>query len=202
MNPSSTNQTPPIMLRKPLVFSTLWALFLFCACQSNTAPAETAAQESPGTTLDKTSGQAFVKDDVSSPNILQVALDSEDHSTLVAAVQAADLENALVNAGPLTVFAPVNTAFDQLPEGTLDELLKPENKADLAHILKYHVTAATYTEALLRKFEALGQANGQDVAVEKKGEDIYVGGAKILASVRASNGIIHVVDAVMLPPNQ
>ncbi len=78
-------------------------------------------------------GQAFVDDNVSDPNILQVAIGSEPHSTLVAAVQAAQIEHVLVNAGPLTVFAPTNEAFDALPEGTVENLLKPENKGDLAN---------------------------------------------------------------------
>jgi len=152
--------------------------------------------------FDKTAGQAFVEDDVSNPNILQIAVKSEDHSTLVAAVQAADLENALVNAGPLMVFAPINEAFDKLPEGTVENLLKTENKNDLANILKFHVTPGNYSVDLIKKFKKLGQANDQNVAVEVKGEDVYVGGAKIIGSVKASNGIIHVVDAVMLPPSE
>ena len=78
-------------------------------------------------------------DDESAPNILQIANGSADHTTLVAAIEAAELENVLVNPGPLTVFAPVNAAFDALPEGTLDELLKPENKDQLIAVLTYHV---------------------------------------------------------------
>lgn len=175
-------------------------LVLTYAC--NTAPPAQEDTSGGDATLDKTSGQAFVEDDVSNPNILQIAVKSEDHSTLVAAVQAADLENALVNAGPLMVFAPVNDAFDALPEGTVDNLLKPENKDDLANILKFHVTPGKYSKDFLKKFKKLGQANDQNVAVEVKGEDVYVGGAKIVGSVEASNGIIHVVDAVMLPPSE
>ncbi|MDP2058203.1 MAG: fasciclin domain-containing protein, partial [Flavobacteriaceae bacterium] len=122
-----------------------------------------------------------------------------DHSTLVAAVQAATLENVLVNAGPLTVFAPTNEAFAKLPAGTVEDLLKPENKSALANILKYHVTPGNYSKEFLKKFKKLGQANNGSVEVEVKGDDIYVGGAKIIASIPASNGIIHVVDQVMLP---
>ena len=175
------------------------ALLLASAC--NTPPPGQQDQAS-GPSLDKTSGQAFVEDDVSNPNVLQIAIKSEDHSTLVAAVQAADLENALVNAGPLMVFAPVNAAFEKLPEGTVENLLKPENKEDLANILKYHVTPGNYDKEFLKKFKKLGQANDQSVAVEVEGDDVYVGGAKIVASVKASNGIIHVVDAVMIPPGE
>ena len=136
------------------------------------------------------------------PTVLKIAIDSPDHSTLVAAVQAADLENALVNAGPLMVFAPTNDAFAALPEGTVENLLKPENKNALANILKYHVTPGNYSKEFLKKFKKLGQANNQYVTVEVIGDDVFVGGAKILASAPAGNGIVHVVDKVILPPSE
>lgn len=158
--------------------------------------------EAPAQETSKKQGQAFLKDDESTPNVLNIAIGSPDHTTLVAAVQAAELENSLVNAGPLMVFAPTNTAFDELPEGTVDHLLKPENKAALANILKYHVTPGNYSKEFLKKFKKLGQANNQNVLVEVKGDDVYVGGAKIIASVRAGNGIVHVVDKVILPPSE
>ncbi len=153
----------------------------------------------------KEKGQAFIADDGSTPNVLQIAIGSPDHTTLVAAVQAADLENALVNAGPLMVFAPTNEAFAALPEGTVETLLKPENKNTLADILKYHVTPGNYSKDFLKTAfngKELGQANNQYVLVEVKGDDVYVGGAKILGSVKAGNGIVHVVDKVMLPPKK
>lgn len=180
-----------------LLFSAFLA-FLIMSCNNNTqqeAPAKQTATEE----VDKTKGQAFVKDDESTPNVLQIAIGSKDHSTLVAAVQAADLENALVNAGPLMVFAPTNDAFAALPEGTVDNLLKPENKAKLAFILKHHVTPGNYSKDFLKKFKKLGQASNENVKVEVKGDDVYVGGAKILASVPAGNGIVHVVDKVIIP---
>ncbi|MGC1631555.1 MAG: fasciclin domain-containing protein, partial [Gelidibacter sp.] len=111
------------------------------------------------------------------------------------------LENALVNAGPLMVFAPTNAAFNALPAGTVEELIKPENKEKLAYILKNHVTPGNYSKDFLKKFKKVGQASGESVAVEVKGDDVYVGGAKILASIPAGNGIIHVVDKVILPVN-
>ncbi len=150
----------------------------------------------------KKQGQAFLRDDEGTPNILQIAIGSPDHTTLVAAVQAAELENALVNAGPLMVFAPTDAAFAALPEGTVESLVKPENKNVLANILKYHVTPGNYSKEFLKKFKKLGQANNQDVLVEVKGDDVYVGGAKIIASVKAGNGIVHVIDKVMLPPTE
>ncbi|MDX1545134.1 MAG: fasciclin domain-containing protein, partial [Christiangramia sp.] len=125
-------------------------------------------------------GQAFVKDDVSEPTVLDIAIQSKDHKTLVAAVQAAELENALVNAGPLMVFAPTDEAFAALPEGTVEDLLKPENKDKLAFILKHHVTPGKYDKEFLKKFKKLGQASDLSIPVEVKGEDVYVGGAKIV----------------------
>ncbi len=174
----------------------LFALALGCKQEAKNNASEPMAD--PGD--QKEQGQAFVEDDESSPNVLQIAIGSPDHSTLVAAVQAADLENALVNAGPLMVFAPTNAAFDALPEGTVEDLLKPENKDALANILKHHVTPGNYSKDFLKKFKKLGQANDQNTTIEVKGEDVFVGGAKIIASVPASNGIVHVVDKVILPP--
>ncbi|MBY5959928.1 fasciclin domain-containing protein [Membranicola marinus] len=177
------------------------ALLFFTQCNNADQSGEEASRNTPSATLSKEQGQAFVEDDVSDPNVLQVAMQSKDHTTLVAAVQAADLENALVNAGPLMVFAPTNTAFDALPEGTVENLLKPENKDQLANILKYHVTPGNYSKDFLKKFKKVGQANNQNAPVEVKGDDVYVSGAKIIASIPASNGIVHVIDQVMLPPD-
>lgn len=187
------------MKKWKLIIPALALIFIASACNNVEDSPEEATTESP-TDADKSAGQAFIEDDVSNPNLLQVAIGSKDHTTLVAAVQAANLENVLVNAGPLMVFAPTNEAFANLPEGTVENLLKPENKADLANILKFHVTPGNYSKEFLKKFKKLGQANDQSVMVEVKGDDVFVGGAKIIASVATSNGIIHVVDAVMLPP--
>lgn len=182
---------------------TFWSAILIglaiMGCKSEPKDSTKPTNSNAGTEATKEQGQAFIQDDTSEPNILNIAVQSADHSTLVAAVQAADLENALVNAGPLMVFAPTNEAFDALPAGTVEDLLKPENKDALANILKFHVTPGNYDKEFLKKFKKLGQANDQNVQIEVKGEDVYVGGAKIIASVPASNGIIHVVDKVMLP---
>lgn len=148
-------------------------------------------------------GQASVEDDVSDKNILQVAMGSEAHTTLVAAVQAAGIEHVLVNAGPLTVFAPINEAFDALPSGTVENLLKPENKAQLATILTRHAAPGSYNlEALKRESEKgrkIYMATGDYLEVQVKGEEVTVGGAKVLATIQTSNGIINVVDKVILP---
>lgn len=184
-----------------LGFALLLALSM--GCKEKSQNTTTAAEPEESTTVvESNRGQAFIEDDGSTPNVLQIAIGSEDHTTLVAAVQAASLENALVNAGPLMVFAPTNAAFDALPEGTVEDLLKPENKDALANILKYHVTPGNYSKDFLKKFKKLGQANNQNVPVDVKGEDVFIGGAKIIGSVPAGNGIVHVVDKVILPPSQ
>ncbi|NOX17397.1 MAG: fasciclin domain-containing protein [Chlorobi bacterium] len=148
-------------------------------------------------------GQASYSDDVSAKNILQVAEGSKDHTTLVAAVQAAGIEHVLVNAGPLTVFAPTNAAFDALPEGTVETLLKPENKSKLAFILTNHAAPGSFNLKALKKEAKKGRkiytAAGDYLEVKVDGDDVYVGGAKVLASIQTSNGVIDVVDKVILP---
>lgn len=148
-------------------------------------------------------GQASVQDNVSDANALQVAKSLDDFKTLVVAIEAAGVQDALVNAGPLTVFAPVNGAFDKLPEGTVQELLKPENKAKLAYILTNHVAPANYPDAQLKKEAAKGRklymASGKYLTVEDKEDGLYVGGTKILKTVNVSNGWIHVIDNVLVP---
>jgi len=191
----------PTTILKSYILSFLMFGFLF-SCKNEPKKATSPTQDKAVTEEVENQGQAFIDDDGSTPNVLQIAIGSPDHTTLVAAVQAAELENVLVNAGPLMVFAPTNEAFDALPEGTVEDLLKPENKDALANILKYHVTAGNYSKEFLMKFKKLGQANDQSVAVEVVGDDVLVGGAKILASVPAGNGIVHVVDKVMLPPTE
>lgn len=176
---------------------------LICSCKNETKEDSTTstviATENEST---ERRGQAFIKDDESKPTVLSIAIGSKDHTTLVAAVQAAQLENALVNAGPLMVFAPTNEAFAALPEGTVENLLKPENKDALANILKYHVTPGNYSKDFLKKFKKLGQANNDYVKVEVVDGEPMIGGAKILASIKAGNGIVHVIDKVLLPPTE
>tara|TARA_R110001632_G_scaffold232170_2_gene372277 strand:+ start:2405 stop:2983 length:579 start_codon:yes stop_codon:yes gene_type:complete len=181
------------------VIPLLVLLMAFFSCKNEATVDNTAAQITQNEKPESQKGQAFIDDESSTLNVLQIAIKSPDHTTLVAAVQAAGLENVLVNAGPLMVFAPTNEAFAALPEGTVDDLLKPENKEKLAAILKHHVTAGNYDKDFLKNFKKLGQADDTNATVEVKGDDVYVGGAKILASVKAGNGIVHVVDKVILP---
>lgn len=172
---------------------------LFCSCKDANKDDTTTSSEVKTET--ERTGQAFIEDD-GSTTVLSIAIGSKDHTTLVAAVQAAQLENALVNAGPLMVFAPTNEAFAALPEGTVENLLKPENKDALANILKYHVTPGNYSKDFLKKFKKLGQANNGYVKVEVVDGEPIIGGAKILASIKAGNGIVHVIDKVLLPPTE
>ena len=111
------------------------------------------------------------------------------------------IPDILVNQGPLTVFAPNNAAFDKLPAGTVEELLKPENKSKLAKIITSHASPGTFKGDLLKPGTKIYLATGQYVDVEVKDGDTYVNGAKILGTVEASNGVVHVVDQVFLFPD-
>jgi len=146
-----------------------------------------------------TGGQMDVKDDESNPNVVKVAVNSKDHTTLVAAVKAADLVNALSNNGPFTVFAPTNAAFDALPAGTVDGLLKPEKKDALADILQYHVYVGVLKTENLQDGQVLGMVNGGNATIHIKDGKYMINDANIIASVPASNGIVHVIDKVILP---
>lgn len=125
---------------------------------------------------------------------------SPGHTTLVAGVEAAGLQDVLTNAGPLTVFAPTNAAFDQLPEGTLDELLKPENKATLANIITFHAAPGSYTGEKIKDVMGIGQATGDKVEVEIKDGVPYVNVALVLGTVKESISHVHVIDKVLLLP--
>ena len=145
-------------------------------------------------------------------NIVENAVNSKDHTTLVAAVKAAGLVDTLVSPGPFTVFAPTNAAFAKLPAGTVETLVKPENKATLTSILTYHVVPGTYTSkdliALAKKGGGqaeLKTAQGGTLAVISKGKNVYVADAKgntaqvTTADVIQSNGVIHVINKVEMP---
>ena len=147
-----------------------------------------------------------------SKNIIQNAVNSKEHTTLVAAVKAAGLVETLEGAGPFTVFAPTNAAFDKLPKGTVETLLKPENKAMLTGILTYHVVAGKYGSKELAEMikkgggkAVLTTVNGQKLTVTMQGGKVIVTDAKggkatvTTPDVFQSNGVIHVTDAVSLP---
>jgi uncharacterized surface protein with fasciclin (FAS1) repeats len=146
-----------------------------------------------------------------SKNIVQNAVNSKDHTTLVAAVKAAGLADTLSSPGPFTVFAPTNDAFKKLPAGTVDTLLKPENKKTLTNVLTYHVVAARLTaKDLMSKVKdgngkaTLKTVEGEDLTVTQDGSSLTITDAKgdkamVTANVMQSNGVIHVIDTVLLP---
>lgn len=188
--------------------------FLICfgvALLATSAIVQTSAQTMSGNQQEKTvmvGGAAMYP----SKNIIENALNSKDHTTLVAAVKAAGLVETLQGKGPFTVFAPTNAAFDNLPAGAVDNLLKPENKSQLSKVLTYHVVAGKYTAADIMKAiksgngkatwktvsggTLTGMMDGKNVKVmDEMGNTALV----TIADVNQSNGVIHVVDTVLLP---
>lgn len=167
----------------------------------NNAPDKTAEIARTSEAGTPAGGQENVQDDVSAKDVVKVAVSSKDHSTLVAALKQADLVTALSNAGPFTVFAPTNAAFDKLPAGTVDGLMKNDKKEDLQNILQYHVTLSALKVESFKDGQVLGMVNGDNVTVNlKAGKIMLNNSATIIASIPASNGIIHVIDGVLLPP--
>ncbi|RFS15314.1 fasciclin domain-containing protein [Emticicia sp. C21] len=147
-----------------------------------------------------------------SKNIVENAVNSKDHTTLVAAVKAAGLVETLQSAGPFTVFAPTNKAFDKLPKGTVETLVKPENKSTLTKILTYHVVSGKWSaEDLMGKIKAgngkamLTTVQGGTLTAWMKGKNVWItdekgGMARVtIADVNQSNGVIHVIDTVLMP---
>jgi uncharacterized surface protein with fasciclin (FAS1) repeats len=133
-------------------------------------------------------------------NIVENALASADHTTLVAAVKAASLVETLSGTGPFTVFAPTNEAFAALPAGTVDNLLKPEMKGDLTKVLTYHVVAGAVKAADLQDGMELTTVQGGKLKVTIKDGVVMINNAKVtIADAVASNGVTHVIDAVLLP---
>jgi uncharacterized surface protein with fasciclin (FAS1) repeats len=173
-------------------------LVLFAACGGGAEPSTTSSTNvTPGP------GQSAVADANSVPTVVGVAVGSPDHTTLVAAVQHVKYEDVLSNVGPFTVYAPTDAAFAALPEGTLDNLLKPENKATLEDILEYHVALGVFKTESMTNGRSVGMANGSNVkfTVAEDGT-LMVNDAKVLGSVPASNGLVVVIDKVLLPPTK
>merc|ERR1712019_132982 len=134
------------------------------------------------------------------PNIVELAQSVDDLSTLVAAVVAGDLVDTLSSPGPFTVFAPTNEAFGALPEGTLDSLLKPENKDQLVDILTYHVLPAQVLSTDLQPKQVVKTVEGKELLVSIYKGDVYANKAKVVgADNLASNGVVHIIDGVLLP---
>lgn len=166
---------------------------LLAACGSSETKESTSNQDTVAATPSSVSAQK---------NIVETAVSSPDHSTLVSAVQAAGLAETLSGPGPYTVFAPTNAAFSALPAGTLDNLLQPANKQQLAGILTYHVVSGKLMSSQLSDGQKVKTVNGQELTVSIKDGKVMINGANVTAAdLEASNGVIHVIDAVVLPSN-
>lgn len=181
---------------KKLIFTTtaILALFFLSACGGeNEEKAETTVTESA------LSGQSGVQDDDSQKDIVKVAIGSKDHSTLVTAIKAAELVDVLSNAGPFTVFAPVNDAFAALPAGTVEGLLEPEKKTDLQNVLQYHVAVAVYQPTMFTDGQKIEMVNGGIATISIKDGKTFINDAELLGNVKATNGIVYVINKVLLP---
>ncbi len=186
-----------LFMKKIFNLVLLSTALLLGSCNNN-ASTESA---SPADDAPAGGGQEAVQDDVSQKDVVKVAVGSPDHTTLVAALKQAELVTSLANAGPFTVFAPTNAAFEKLPAGTVDGLMKDDKKADLQNILQYHVTTSALDTKFLTDGMSLGMVNGDKLTVSvKDGKIVLNGSATIVGSVRASNGWVHVIDGVLLPP--
>jgi uncharacterized surface protein with fasciclin (FAS1) repeats len=171
--------------------------FALVSCKKNES---TTSVDSGTTTETVVQGQEGVKDDVSNPNIVQLAANNPDLSTLVTAVKAANLTSSLSNAGPFTVFAPLNSAFDKLPAGTVDGLLKPDQADALSDVLGYHTYVGVIKEEYMSDGQSLGMVNGKNIKITMvDGKPVINGKARIVATVPASNGIVYAIDEVLLP---
>ncbi len=175
-------------MKKKIAAIAIASVFALSACGSDDSSSDTTVPASDTTEMTTEPG-----------TIVEVAQGNEDFSTLVAAVTAAGLADALSGEGPLTVFAPTNAAFDALPEGLLEKLLLPENKEVLTKILTYHVVSGKVMAADVAAGDVT-TLEGSTFAVTTEG-GVKVGSANVTATdIPASNGVIHVIDAVIVPP--
>ena len=194
-------------MKKILVMASFSALFLI-ACNDSTTTTDSMKDSSKVMASDTSAKMAADEQGVMvggakmvpSKNIVENAAGSADHTTLVAAVKAAGLAETLSGTGPFTVFAPTNEAFAKLPAGTVDNLLKPEMKKDLTGILTYHVVAGKLMAADLKDGQKLKTVQGGELLVSVKGGKVMINGANVtIADVVSSNGVTHVIDAVLMP---
>lgn len=181
------------MKTKSIVYLLCTACMLW-QCQNKKQESTASVAEAP------TAGQSAVQDDVSQKDVVRVAVGSAAHTTLVTALKAAEYVDVLSNAGPFTVFAPTNDAFNLLPAGTVEGLLKPESKDALRNILEYHVSVGVYKLENMKDGKIINQVNLDNIVIGVKDGKYTVNGANILGTVPASNGVVYVIDAVLLPP--
>lgn len=181
---------------KCFLLGTLLSVVVVAGCQSKeAAPAAAPPEAAPAKEVSNIPP-------LHENNIVSIALRSDDHKTLVAAIKAADYVTSVAASGPLTVFAPTDEAFAKLPEGTVENLVKPENVATLRKILQYHVTTSALQKEWFKDGQVLSMANGRKTTMHVEGDDVKINDATIIASVPASNGMLHIVDTVLLPPEE
>jgi uncharacterized surface protein with fasciclin (FAS1) repeats len=204
--PTFIKQIQSIMQKNLLsIFSiVLLSAATFTACDNGAAAAkkaeEVAAVAAKEALAAKEAAAAAAAKLVAPKDIVDVAIGSPDHTTLVAAVTAAGLVETLKGKGPFTVFAPTNAAFAALPKGTVDGLLKPEKKAALTNILTYHVVAGAVKAADLKDGQKVKTLQGEELKVSIKGGKVMINGANVTAAdLEGSNGVVHVVDGVLMP---
>lgn len=195
---------------KTLKISFILLAFITFGCGgggTSSSSEEETAESGTDTTEETTDAQSSSSDMESmseepAQDVVDLAIATENLSTLVTAVQAAELVETLKGEGPFTVFAPTNAAFGALPEGTLEDLLKPENKDQLAAVLTYHVVAGKVMSGDLSDGMTATTVNGNDITISV-GEGVQINGANVTtADVEASNGVVHIIDAVILPPSE
>jgi uncharacterized surface protein with fasciclin (FAS1) repeats len=192
--------TKPVALLTAVALSTL-AIAAGVIAPANAEDKKMMKSEMSGDKTVMVGGAAMFR----SKNIIQNAVNSKDHTTLVAAVKAAGLVTTLEGKGPFTVFAPTNAAFGKLPAGTVDGLVKPENKATLTKILTYHVVPGKLEASALTDGKKLKTVEGEDLTVRRAGDTVMIVDAKggsstvTIPNVNQSNGVIHVVDTVLMP---
>ncbi|MEO6637903.1 MAG: fasciclin domain-containing protein [Ginsengibacter sp.] len=192
---------------KQIKLLAICSLAMFAACTSSNKMKKMDSMDNMNKTVMVGGAEMYP-----TKNIVENAVNSKDHTTLVAAVKAAGLVETLAGPGPFTVFAPTNAAFDALPNGTVETLLKPENKSKLTTVLTYHVVSGKLNASDLMKMIADGNGSatlttvqGEKLMIMQNGKSIMVkdengGTAKVtIADVNQSNGVIHVLDKVLLP---
>jgi uncharacterized surface protein with fasciclin (FAS1) repeats len=167
--------------------------------QSGTGSMTMPATETPA--VSPTPDTGSTSDVQATGTIVDLAAENPNFKTLVAALKAADLTDTLSGSGPFTVFAPTDAAFEALPKGTVEELLKPENKDKLKQILTYHVVQGEYLSGSIKSGK-VDTVEGKPITIKVKGDKVMVNNARVTAvDVKGSNGVIHAIDKVILPPD-
>jgi len=189
-------------MKKILSILPVLAMVVIMSCNSNSG-SKTESTSTTSETSATPGGQENVKDDVSQKDVVKVAMSSPDHTTLVAALKQADLVSSLSNAGPFTVFAPTNQAFNKLPAGTVDDLMKNANKDKLVDVLQYHVFVSALQPESFKDGQTLNMVDGSDLKVSVSNGSVTLNGkAHIVSAIPASNGMVYVIDDVLLPPSK